>query len=74
MAQPNSIFIPPAPTYITPINCPHCSGQARLIHRTPAISDDGKGEMRTFTCDKCGERTEMFMRDNSDALPSAAGR
>jgi hypothetical protein len=56
-------FTPPAPTYITPIKCPHCQGEARLIHRSPAITGDGKGEMRIFTCDRCSERTELFIRD-----------
>jgi hypothetical protein len=67
MSQPENIFIPPTPNYITPINCPHCSGSARLMHRSPAVTQDGKGEMRTFGCYQCGERTEMFMRDDGPA-------
>jgi transcription elongation factor Elf1 len=46
------------PTYITPVTCPHCGGQARLMRRTPDPQYTG-GEIRTFECDACGKQTEM---------------
>jgi DNA-directed RNA polymerase subunit RPC12/RpoP len=43
-------------TYIEPITCPHCGGQASLMRRTlhPKI----KGEILTFECNDCGKQTE----------------
>src|SRR6476660_9679475 len=43
-------------TYIEPIACPHCGGQAHLMRRTlhPKI----KGELWTFECKDCGKQTE----------------
>ena len=43
-------------TYIEPITCPHCGGQANLMRRTshPKI----KGEVWTFECKDCGKQTE----------------
>jgi transcription elongation factor Elf1 len=43
-------------TYIEPITCPHCGGQAHLMRRTlhPKI----KGELWTFECKECGKQTE----------------
>jgi transcription elongation factor Elf1 len=43
-------------TYIEPITCPYCGGQAYLIRRTlhPKI----KGELWTFECKDCGKQTE----------------
>jgi len=43
-------------TYIEPIACPHCGGQASIKRRTlhPRI----KGELWTFECKDCGKQTE----------------
>ena len=43
-------------TYIEPITCAHCGGQASLMRRTlhPKI----KGELWTFECKDCGMQTE----------------
>lgn len=51
------------PDHITPINCPHCRGPARLTRRSPAVTADGNGEIRTFDCLACQQQTEMFVRD-----------
>ena len=44
-------------TYIEPITCPLCRGQADLMRRTlhPKI----KGEIWTFECKDCGKQTEV---------------
>jgi hypothetical protein len=66
VASPASIhFTPVDPTYITPVKCPLCGGAAHLMRRSPAVTGDGKGEMRTFECVDCHECTEMFIRDES---------
>jgi hypothetical protein len=72
MAQTHDIFVSPAPTYITPINCPRCEGRARLTRRTSAVTGGGRGEVRTFTCDQCDERIEMFLRDEPGSAPGPA--
>jgi hypothetical protein len=59
----STTFSPQTPTYVTPIKCPLCQGNARLIHRSPVITGDAKGEMRTFSCENCNQRTELFVRD-----------
>jgi transcription elongation factor Elf1 len=46
----------PSSTYIEPITCPHCGGQAYLMRRTPHPKI--KGEIRTFECKDCGKQTE----------------
>ena len=56
-------FSPAAPTHITPINCPHCEGKTHLIRREPAVTGDGRGEMRTFECFDCQQQSQMFIRD-----------
>ncbi|MGA8972142.1 MAG: hypothetical protein WB496_02955, partial [Pseudolabrys sp.] len=43
-------------TYIEPITCPHCGGQAYLMRRTP--HPEIKGEVWTFECKDCGKQTE----------------
>jgi len=50
-------------THITPIDCPRCGAHAHLIRRSPAVTGDGKGELRTFECIQCGEQTETFVKD-----------
>ena len=49
--------------HITPIDCSHCARDAHLVQRLPAITGDGKGELRVFVCADCTQRTEMFIRD-----------
>jgi rRNA maturation protein Nop10 len=44
------------PTYIEPITCPHCGGQASIMRRTP--HPQIKGEVWTFECKDCGKQTE----------------
>jgi hypothetical protein len=61
MTSASTYFTPPAPTYVTPIKCPHCDSEAHLIRRSPAVTADGHGEIRTFECFECHERTEMFI-------------
>lgn len=56
------------PTYITPIDCPHCNSKAHLIRRSPAVTSEGEGEMRTFECFDCEAQTEMFIRDESSGM------
>lgn len=63
MSQAQNEFIPVEPTYITPITCSNCGGKAHLVRRSPAITGEGKGEMRTFECFDCDERAEMFIRN-----------
>ncbi|MGC1698166.1 MAG: hypothetical protein WA796_05490 [Pseudolabrys sp.] len=43
-------------TYIEPITCPHCGGQAYLMRRTP--HPEIKGEVWTFESKDCGKQTE----------------
>ena len=43
-------------TYIEPIKCPHCGGQASIMRRTP--HPNIKGEVWTFECKDCGKQTE----------------
>jgi hypothetical protein len=43
-------------TYIEPIVCPHCGGQASIMRRTP--HPNIKGELWTFECKDCGKQTE----------------
>lgn len=49
--------------HVTPIRCSHCAAKAHLMQRLPAITGDGRGEIRIFECADCGARTEMFIRD-----------
>lgn len=49
--------------YITPIRCSHCDANAHLVRRLPAITGDGRGELRFFECADCKEQTDMFIRD-----------
>ena len=63
MAQSSTHFAPVSPTYITPIICPNCTANAHLMRRSPAITGDGRGEIRTFECLDCKQLTEMFIRD-----------
>jgi hypothetical protein len=56
-------YTPVAPTYITPIKCPKCGASAHLARRSPAVTGDGKGEIRNFTCERCEEIVEMFVND-----------
>ena len=49
--------------HMTPISCSHCAANAHLVQRLPAITGDGKGELRFFVCADCQARTEMFIRD-----------
>jgi hypothetical protein len=60
-------FTPAQPTHVTPISCPLCKGKAHLTRRSPAVTGDGKGEMRTFECEECHEQAQMFIRDESPA-------
>jgi len=60
--QPNQIILP---TYITPIDCPKCGAHAHLMRPSPALTGDGKGEIRTFECMKCGEHTKTFIKDEN---------
>jgi hypothetical protein len=54
-----SLFTPTDPTYITPIECPHCGSSARLMRRTPVPG----GEERTFECDACTRKTILTVKD-----------
>ena len=49
--------------HVTPIRCSYCGANAHLMRRLPAITGDGKGELRSFTCADCQAPTEMFIRD-----------
>jgi len=49
--------------HVTPIDCSRCAGDAHLMQRLPAITRDGKCELRVFVCADCTQRTEMFIRD-----------
>jgi hypothetical protein len=63
MIQQSTAFAPSVPPRtISPISCPHCTASAYLVRREPVITGDGKGEIRTFTCIHCFERTETFVR------------
>jgi len=48
---------PPTPTYATPIVCPLCGADARLIRQTYDFAI--KAERRTFECSGCCALTEM---------------
>ena len=45
---------------IAPIDCPHCGGKAPVIRRSPDPGNP-KGEIRIFTCNDCGEQTEIVV-------------
>ena len=49
--------------HVTPIRCSYCGADAHLMQRLPAITGDGKGELRLFACAECRAPTEMFIRD-----------
>jgi hypothetical protein len=63
MSQQNTQFTPSIPARIMPIRCKYCGGDAHLVRRQPALTGDGKGEIRSFACIVCFERTETFVRD-----------
>ena len=52
-------YIPPSRT---PITCPHCGANARLIWHSP-LPADLQGEMRTFQCKKCRKQTKTVVQD-----------
>jgi hypothetical protein len=49
--------------HVTPIRCSYCGADAHLLRRLPAVTGDGRGELRIFRCDACRQRTDMFIRD-----------
>lgn len=57
--QPLQLF---RQSYITPIACPKCGADAHLMRRAP--HPDQKGEIRTFECMECGERTEISLAEH----------
>lgn len=63
MAQQETVFTPPPPTYITPIQCPHCTGTTHLMRRSPApaANNGAANEVRTFQCAECDKKTEMLI-------------
>jgi hypothetical protein len=71
MSQETIHYTPADPTYITPINCPSCKGKARLVRRSPAVTGDGSGEIRTFECDACHAQSQMFIGDDNPPEGSA---
>jgi hypothetical protein len=62
--MPNGPDVSVTDVYVTPITCPHCRAQAHLADLAPAIVDGRAGINRSFVCDGCGERTEVFIRDD----------
>ena len=63
MTRTSAHFAAPTADHITPIGCSYCGSKAHLLRRLPAITGDGRGELRIFECAGCTERTEMFIRD-----------
>jgi hypothetical protein len=63
MTRTSAYFAAATADHVTPIGCSHCAGNAHLVQRLPAITGDGKGELRVFACERCHQRTEMFIRD-----------
>jgi hypothetical protein len=63
MTQTTAYFDAVTADHITPIGCSHCAGNAHLVERLPAVTGDGRGELRLFACAVCQQRTEMFIRD-----------
>jgi len=61
MAKYSPIAEPLVSTHITPIACSFCGDTAHLMRRMPAVTGDGRGEIRTFECIKCRGHTEMFI-------------
>lgn len=61
------VFEPAAPTYITPIKCELCGSEAHLMRRTPAVTEQGTGETRTFECFECHSQTSIFILEESGA-------
>ncbi len=54
-------YVPVPPTYIIPIVCRHCGGDAHLIRRQ--YHAELNGEIRTFQCSDCKNDTEMTVED-----------
>lgn len=63
MTRTSACFSAVMADHITPIRCSHCTGNAHLVLRLPAITGEGKGELRVFACEHCPQRTGMFIRD-----------
>jgi hypothetical protein len=56
-SQQQPSIAPPPPTYVTPITCPLCGGDAHLIRQTYDFSI--RAERRTFECKDCCALMEM---------------
>jgi uncharacterized Zn finger protein len=53
-------------TFIKPVRCDNCGGNARLVRRSP---HGIKGsEVRVFECHECGRQTEQVVKDEANRL------
>jgi predicted RNA-binding Zn-ribbon protein involved in translation (DUF1610 family) len=48
--------------HINPIVCPRCGEKARAVWYSP-LPAGLKGEMRTFECEDCGEKTKLIVNE-----------
>jgi predicted amidophosphoribosyltransferase len=46
-------------TFLTPIECPHCGGNAPLMRRCPDPANPER-EIRTFECSDCLQQTSLL--------------
>ena len=53
-------------TFIRPVRCDNCGGDARLIRRSP--HGIGGSEVRVFECRECGRQREQVVKDEAGLL------
>ena len=57
-------------TFIRPVRCDNCGGDARLIRRSP--HGIGGSEVRVFECRECGRQREQVVKDEASKPTNAA--